>query len=366
MKNVTKIKYFPLLIIILVIFTSIGYASVSGTFVNVKGKANVKDYDGVYIVDYELEDDFESDNDNDSIGEAKFIGQTTMKTKIELTNSNTSFITYSIMLHNNSSDAYVFDGVKYIEGQDTYDNTNITFDLIGLTIGDQINSKDSITFKIVFHYKDYTYIDNNVLNAYLNFDFIIPEENLTYEVIDKTTGGIVESEETFRVFAYDVFFGSSTKESTDIIIYNDYNANEYYAGVTNLTEPKKVLVSNNFYTHHDRINSVTKMGIDLLDITAGELSNYSVNIHSSSGYITVDFLISTFVINGESLKVPSFKYYSYNLNGALVGSTPAYPVWLYDEDNKTFILSTEDTFIEKNMKFYIDRSNVLLNAVNNS
>lgn len=53
----------------------------------------------------------------------------------------------------------------------SYSNEDIAFKTEGLNNNDVINSKESITFNIVFYYKDNVLASSNLLESYLNFVF---------------------------------------------------------------------------------------------------------------------------------------------------------------------------------------------------
>ena len=188
-----------------------------------------------------------------------------------------------------------------------------------------------------------------------------PEEDLTYEVLNKETGEITTPTETFNTYAYDIYSGESDYSGSDGDTYTNYNANEYYVSINNLPVPIREIIDEKFYTHHNEIYSVNKLGRNLINVTAGELSKYSVSLIFPSGNKTiVDYSIGVFELApGQSLNIPSVTYHYYNENGILDSSSPAIPIWLYDESTKTFTVATEETIIRENMKIYIDMSGVL-------
>ena len=59
---------------------------------------------------------------------------------------------FSITIKNNTADNYAYVGTSFIVGPDTYDNPNITFEIINMTENDVIESGMSKTFVIKFKF----------------------------------------------------------------------------------------------------------------------------------------------------------------------------------------------------------------------
>lgn len=161
-------KIFPFLLLISTLFMSVGYASLNSITADITGDVLANAQYGVFITDVT----YDSNNGADTVN-SKIRGfyESTLNSRIVLSeDDNTSYITYKVTIYNSTNDIYAFDNVKYMTGEQTYDNENISFELIGLDNMTLLQGKESITFSIKFYYKEID-IDNNILNSYLNFSF---------------------------------------------------------------------------------------------------------------------------------------------------------------------------------------------------
>ena len=100
--------------------------------------------------------------------------QTILNSSIALSETDlTSSITYEIVIYNNSNSDRFFNRVTYSDN--FYDNNEITYSLTGISKGDCIKAKGTISFFITFKYaEDTKEVTNNILNSYLNFVFTAP------------------------------------------------------------------------------------------------------------------------------------------------------------------------------------------------
>ena len=157
---------FLLLLIIASFFMSIGYASINSILLDINSTANVITKKRLQIID------IQTANENNSIGNISFFDRTYFYTTTTLSNNDgESSVTYSITISNNTPYRYGYIDAKYVLGEDSYDNENITFELSGLNTETVLQSGDVLTFNITFKYKDATNITNNVLNGGVNFIF---------------------------------------------------------------------------------------------------------------------------------------------------------------------------------------------------
>lgn len=173
MKKIKKVKVnrlFPIFILFMTILMGIGYASINSISLDFGGKLIAKDVTGIFITDANYESD-----ENADLAESKILNayQTSLTSKVVLSDEDKdSSITYKVTIYNSYDETYLFDSVKYLDDDDTYDNEEITFVLNGLDPGDELLGKDEITFTITFYYKDNTLAENNTLNSTLNFSFV--------------------------------------------------------------------------------------------------------------------------------------------------------------------------------------------------
>lgn len=149
---------------------SLGYASVNDVILNVEGTIEANINKSIFI------SDIISSNDTNAI--INTYDQTVFNGKIKLSDNNLdSSESFEITLFNNTSNSQYFKEIKYMIGENTYDNENIVFYLDGLNSGEEIKSNESKTFSIIFKYSDtYKTIEhteslNNELNFVINIFF---------------------------------------------------------------------------------------------------------------------------------------------------------------------------------------------------
>ena len=162
---------FLLFICLCTVFMSIGYAKINSITTEITGTLLAKAQDGIFITDITYESNLDADTTSSSIVP---VYQNIINSNIVLSETNAeSYITYNVSIYNKLDTVYRFKGVAY--DSEFYSNENITFELLGLQIGDRISSENSLTFSIKFKYIDSVNIEeenfNNVLNSVLNFDF---------------------------------------------------------------------------------------------------------------------------------------------------------------------------------------------------
>lgn len=162
-KKNRKFGLFTFLLIFASLFMCIGYASINSITLNLNGFGNVATPRKLFIADVQVKE-------NNSTTSVNLYDETFLDTRVQLNNSG-STSTLSITIKNNSRYDYSFVQVDYMVGNTTYDNTNIVFDLVGLSQGDIIKSTESLTFDLVFSYDDSNNISDTILNSKLNFSF---------------------------------------------------------------------------------------------------------------------------------------------------------------------------------------------------
>jgi len=162
-KKKHRFGLYTFLLIFASLFMCIGYASVNSITLNLNAFGNVATPRKLFIADVQVKED-------NSTTTVNLYDETFLDTRVQL-NSSSSISTISITIKNNSRYDYSFVQVDYMVGNNTYDNENIIFNLVGLSQGDIIESTESLTFDLVFSYDDSTNITNTILNSKLNFNF---------------------------------------------------------------------------------------------------------------------------------------------------------------------------------------------------
>lgn len=165
-----KRKIISILILVASIFMGIGYASVNSILLNINGNATAKELSGVYITNVSYKNNVGADLNNSKILSAYQTNLTSYNV-LSSTNQNSS-ITYEITIYNSTSDAYRFDQVKYMVGNDTYDNLDISFSIDGIKENDILYGGKTVIINITFFYKDNILSSNHDLKSTLNFNFV--------------------------------------------------------------------------------------------------------------------------------------------------------------------------------------------------
>ena len=164
---------FYLLIIIAVLFMSIGYASINSVSLGIDGDVIAYVQDGVFITDVEYVPNEENVNTDYSI--SRFYS-TILNSNVVLEEGNIdSELSLKVSFYNNSEDDYIFTGVIFAdeligEIDNVYSNLDITY-----TYDNQreIISKNGGTLDvtITFKYSQIIESTSNILNSILNFKF---------------------------------------------------------------------------------------------------------------------------------------------------------------------------------------------------
>ena len=197
---------FLLLICIITCFMGVGFASIN-IQLGITGEALAEAQTELFITDVRYVSDVNADLNNSKILTSY---QTLLSSNIALsqTNNNSS-ITYEVVIYNSTDTDYRFKETTYMLGTDTYDNENITFTLEGINTSSVVKSKESITFRITFKYKDNLLAANNKLKSYINFAF---EPNVIL-----ASAGTLKSDSTNGVY-----LGSYSKSDVEKIYFVDH------------------------------------------------------------------------------------------------------------------------------------------------
>ena len=146
------------------IFTCVGYAAVDGALF-ADGSLEAKWPYALYITD--------TTQTSSTAGGSITVNSrsiTVVNLSTQLGNDASSSSTLRVTLFNNTKDYYAFKGVDYTVGEHTYNNTNIVFDVSGITLGQKLIPGETIQIDLTFHYDNYRgYAE--ALSAVLNFHF---------------------------------------------------------------------------------------------------------------------------------------------------------------------------------------------------
>ena len=232
-KNMTLL----FLLFMSMILMGIGYASIQSVTGEITGKASSKMQDGVFITNVEYVSDVDANLNNSKI--EKITGLM-MQSTVELSKTNLeSQITYKVTVYNSSTESIPFTDVLYGDG--FYDNTDITFDITGFTIGQIIEPQETKDIIITFKYNG-VIPEKTTLNSYLRFKLDLPNRmvlaNYTHSDTDNyLTGSIARNKIEIVKFEKGVepntdvvaMFDASEKQDESIIgYYTDIDSNGLY------------------------------------------------------------------------------------------------------------------------------------------
>ena len=174
-------KLYPLLILIVILFMCVGYATINGIDLSVSGDALALLKDGIYVTEALYS---ESDVANVSESYIKSSTGSILNSHIVLSDTDPdSSITYKVTIYNGLEYNYQFVSAEF--DNNFYDNTDITFE-----ISDELNTNtileptDSVVFYITFKYASGVTpsSENNILNGYVNINFeFAPTVVATYD-----------------------------------------------------------------------------------------------------------------------------------------------------------------------------------------
>lgn len=165
-------KLFSLLFVGATLFMGVGYAAINSISLDISGEVITQAQDGVFIttVDILNSESVGADLTNTKVNNAY---QSVLNSAVVLSDLNCdSNVMMQITIYNSTSDIYVFDGVSY--DTEFYSNNNITYEVIGFDVGEELIPGDFKTFKLNFYYSSDNCLslnNGNVLESYLNFDF---------------------------------------------------------------------------------------------------------------------------------------------------------------------------------------------------
>lgn len=162
-----KTSHVALMLCILLLstcFLGIGYATLSTTL-SVEGITKAEPPKAVYIVKTET-----------TAGTATNVtsSRTTLRSTVTLQNSASAQTVIRATLKNNTDYPYIFNGVVYTTGADTYDNTAIAVST-SIAKGVQLAAGATVEVDVIFKYKSGVSA-NKTLNSVINLSFVPPDE----------------------------------------------------------------------------------------------------------------------------------------------------------------------------------------------
>lgn len=231
-------RIMPSFILIISLFMGIGYSTVTGTYLTLKGEAKSKNPKGVFIYNVEYVKQNESDTTTSTIN--TYV-DTTLSSTIKLSDEENDYEIYRIYIKNNSSDNHMYLGMSYDDKYFSIPNSNVKFSVIndgdeGLKEKDIIQGKEERTFLIKFEYIDnYIPTDKNTLSILINFKF----NPINSKIVFNANGGNISSsqewigsgEEVYKIKAIGESYGelpAVTKTGYEFIGWQKQIIPSYY------------------------------------------------------------------------------------------------------------------------------------------
>ena len=233
------IEAYSVLIFIVTLFMSIGYAEISDVLLNITGTVEATVQEGVFITT------ISNTSGETTVSKINYFLGTMFESQIVLGNTVDSSISYDVTLYNNSDKEYIFiDTLTDTTDGTLYDNQNIEYNIKGIQKYETtIAPTQSLKFTITFKYKEGADLSQNVLNSKLNFRF-------------KELPKLVLSNDEYTLNG----------------IYPDYTPQEYEFTVSNYysdTEVNTVPMNYSFVTEID-----SPLTVKIFDSTGKEVTDF--------------------------------------------------------------------------------------------
>lgn len=257
-----------------IIFMGIGYANINTVDLNVIGGAEANIYNEVLIIDA-----YAKDKENTTIYS---YGQTIINSNVHLDNKE-SVQDIEIIIKNNSNNIqYYYDTLTKI-GDDTYSNSNISFEIIGLAKGDKLNINEEKNVTIRFKYVDKENVENNSLKSVIRFRF----GNIASFNLNGGDSQIIEPILLDSAFS-NVVLTNSTPTKLGYIFKGWYDKPNYKEG-------------NQYFNNEQVINDLNELeipeGNNLILYAGWEPISYTVNMigKGSNNYLPKEYTELTYI-----------------------------------------------------------------------
>ena len=267
-KNMTLL----FLLFMSIILMGIGYASIQSVTGEITGKVSSKMQDGVFITNVEYVSDVDANLNNSKI--EKITGLM-MQSTVELSKTNlNSQITYKVTVYNSSTEEVPFTDVLY--GDEFYDNTDITFDITGFTIGQIIEPQETKDIIITFKYNG-VIPEKTTLNSYLRFKLDVPNRMVLANEADKDTSNYLTGSIARNKIEI-VKFEKGTEPNTDVVAMFDASEKQdesiigYYTDIDSNGLYELTFMSNDIIYANENAQYLFK---DLTNVKAIHFDNFS-------------------------------------------------------------------------------------------
>lgn len=324
---------FLLLICLATCFMGVGFARID-ILLEITGNLAAQPQENLFITEVNYLRNADADLENSRIIS---MYQTILNSNIVLSQTNgNSAITYEVTIYNSTDSDYAFVETAYMLGANTYSNENIAFRLEGLSAGDVLGSKQSVTFRLTFYYLNNVVPASNQLSSILNFEFepydpLISAGTLNTNSITGIFGGPVSKnsvEKMYFVNHENVPAGASNVWDASVegnyaitgwSIDEDQNGSlEVYFGANNgrITFPANC---NALFYYYGALESIVFDNVDTSQVTnMSQMFAYSFNLSGELDLSNFDTSSVTTMSNmfTSVYKVTSFDLSNFDLSSA--------------------------------------------------
>lgn len=177
--NINNKKYI-LIIFIITLLMSVGYASINSVSLDIKGNSFAKSQEGIFITDViYTNDDIDTNYITNTYYQTVLDGSVTLEK-----NEMNSTVTFKVNVYNSTNEEYAFRGIEYAtdlgdEFINVYDNESIEYTYDNLN--KIIKPGQTMTITTTFKYKSEEELTENLLNFIINYKF----DNDTWEGITR-------------------------------------------------------------------------------------------------------------------------------------------------------------------------------------
>ena len=268
------IKFYPLLIMFVIIFMSIGYASINPIELGINGSATglFQTYNDLYVSSATVSASSSETIDFNSINGLMF------DTKVSLLKKSSSTATMVVTIVNPSQTSYRFNGVIYAKDlvsaqPNIYSNSDIVYSYSANKT--EINPGETIKVTIKFSYKSYSSSVNPILNSILSIDFGKVKETVQNKVEGSNSVALYE-----------------TTKSEEGLTFNGENSYAVFENTAKFPLTYSITFKTNIENGVLMGDYDTKAGFGFLG------KRIVVNVGSSSSY-TPEFIMNNSFQSGE-------------------------------------------------------------------
>lgn len=331
-KKISSKKLLVGLCFLLIFFINIGYSACMSSL-NVVGIVSATKYDDIFVSEFYI-----SDNNETSLVELESYSGLSTSTKVNFTDSEYAYVTYTVTVSNGTDYIQKFNGEVFNSSDDV--KNVISYELSeGIEKGNFLMPGESTTFKLTYKYVNSS--NSGDYDLLMNFDFTscgdVSYELFTKEVdltgIDRAAVKLVVANNGDSAVNYslssdndkflltdkdgnalsDFTIGANSKE--DVIVYISKKSSVIYY-VTNYKTNISLSYDTVSYSF-DTVNITTNISEGYEDTTPPLIGPVSLNISNTNGTFTANW---SNLDSGNCAPVTSYTVLLYKSDGSLVKS----------------------------------------------